>query len=76
MRRGRTPARLAAALVPLASCGPAPEAATEAGEVVTVGSGDHPTLRAELDLGARPIEVAGATATTAGWRGCGRFLLE
>jgi uncharacterized membrane protein len=41
----------------------------EPGWWVEVGSGDHPTLRAELDFGARPIEVAGATATTAGWRG-------
>jgi uncharacterized membrane protein len=41
----------------------------EPGWSIEVGSGDAPALRAELDFGARSIEVASAAATADGWRG-------
>ena len=52
------------------ACGAAFRAiGTEPGWWVEVGSGEAPPLRAELDFGARQLEVASAAATADGFRG-------
>ena len=57
MRRAPAPVRFAAALVLLASCGPAPEGTTEAGEVVTWQCGD---LRVATQIRGEALRLSGS----------------